>query len=367
MIKFLDLQKINARFETQFQEKFQDFLSLGQYILGEEVSTFESEYAQYCGAKHCVGVSSGLDALQLIFEAYKILGKLEDGDEIIVPANTYIASILAISHKRLKPVLVEPNLETFNINPVEVEKAITPKTKAILGVHLYGKLYDVAALNKISKAYNLLLIEDAAQAHGAVYRDGRKAGNVSHAAAFSFYPTKNLGALGEAGAITTNDSALAEVLCKLRNYGRETSYKNDYKGYNCRLDEIQAAFLRIKLNYLDEDNNRRREIASRYFQDINSENVILPYSKDLNEHVFHLFVVRSKRREELKDYLYKKGIETFVHYPIPTHKQKAYQGLNSQKYPITEKIHQEVLSLPINQLLETQEVEKIVAVISNYK
>ncbi|APY10099.1 aminotransferase [Seonamhaeicola sp. S2-3] len=367
MIKFLDLHKINKRFETQFQDKFQQFLNSGNYVLGSEVDLFEKEFATYCGTKHCIGVSSGLDALHLILDAYKILGKLTEGDEVIVPANTYIATILAVSHKGLKPILVEPNLQTYNIDTSKIESVISHKTKAILGVHLYGYLYNVKELERISKKHNLLLIEDAAQSHGAVNSDGRKAGNVSIAAAFSFYPTKNLGALGEAGAITTNDTELAKVVYKLRNYGRKTSYENDYKGYNCRLDEIQAAFLRVKLNYLDDDNKRRQENAKYYLSNINSENIVLPYFKNLKEHVFHLFVVRSKTRDALKDYLFKNGIETFIHYPIPTHKQNAYKEFNKENYPITEQIHQEVLSLPINQLLEAQEVEKIVEVISNFK
>ena len=230
MIKFLDLELINKRFETQFKKEFDKFLNSGQYILGNQVLQFEEEFASYCGTKYCIGVSSGLDALHLIFEAYKMMGKLKEGDEVIVPANTYIASVLAISHAGLKPILVEPDLKTYNIDTTKIEQAITTKTKAILGVHLYGQLYDVEALETIAKVHNLLLIEDAAQAHGAVYKDGRKAGNLSHAAAFSFYPTKNLGALGDAGAVTTNNKELADIIFKLRNYGRTSTYKNDFKG-----------------------------------------------------------------------------------------------------------------------------------------
>jgi dTDP-4-amino-4,6-dideoxygalactose transaminase len=366
MIKFLDLQKINACFEVQFKEKFQEFLSSGSYILGNEVASFENEYANYCGAKFCIGISSGLEALLLIFEAYKILGKLVEGDEIIVPANTYIASVLAISNSRLKPVLVEPNNQTLNIDSDQVVNAITSKTKAILGVHLYGQLYDVKKLEKIAKAYNLLLIEDAAQAHGAIFEDGRKAGNVSDAAAFSFYPTKNLGALGDAGAITTNNDALASILFKLRNYGRTSSYENEMKGYNCRLDELQAAFLRIKLKYLGVDNDRRRSIANQYISKITNPKIQLPFYNKSKNHVFHLFVIRNKERDNLKNYLYKNGIETLIHYPIPFHKQKAYKEFSDYSLPVTEQIHEEVLSLPLNPLLEEAEVAKVAAILNKF-
>ena len=264
MIKFLDLKLINQKYHDLFKEAFDNFLDTGQYILGEQLLAFEKEFAMYCGTKYCMGVSNGLDALKLIFEGYKELGILEVGDEVLVPANTYIASVLAISNSGLKPVFVEPNIETYNINVNSLEKSITLKTKAILGVHLYGDLYDVIQLENISKKYNLLLIEDAAQAHGAVFNDGRKAGNLSNVAAFSFYPTKNLGALGDAGAITTNNKTLYEVILKLRNYGRINTYENDLKGFNNRLDELQAAFLRIKLKHLDRDNNKLRALAKYY-------------------------------------------------------------------------------------------------------
>ncbi len=367
MIKFLDLKLVNEDHEAELKKAFEDFLNSGHYILGEQVLKFENEFSSYCGTKYCIGVSSGLDALQLIFQAYKEMGVLSIGNEVLVPANTYIASILAVSNVGLKPILVEPDIKTFNIGISKIEDAITDKTKAILGVHLYGRLYDVNELEKLSERYNLLLIEDAAQAHGAVSADGRKSGNVSDAAAFSFYPTKNLGALGDAGAVTTNDEALAEIIYKLRNYGRTSIYKNDIKGYNCRLDELQASFLRVKLKYLDSDNNIRRKIAKYYLENINSNNMVLPFVDDINQHVFHLFVIRSEKRDELKDYLYKNGVETFIHYPIPVHQQEAYKRYANISLPITEQIHNEVLSIPLNPLLNSSDVDRIVEVISNFK
>ena len=366
MIKFLDLYRINEKFQVEFKREFERFLNSGQYILGNQVELFEKEYAAYCGTKYCVGISNGLNALQLIFEAYKTLGKLEAGDEVIVPANTYIASVLAISNANLKPILIEPNLSTYNIDVSKIKQNITSRTKAILGVHLYGQLYNVNQLEKICKDNGLLLIEDAAQAHGAINSDGRKAGNISNAAAFSFYPTKNLGALGDAGAITTNDFELAETILKLRNYGRVSVYENSLKGYNYRLDELQAAFLRIKLKCLDEDNEKRRTIAEHYLERIVSQSVVLPVFDDIKQHVFHLFVVRSKRRDELKKCLYENGIEILIHYPIPVHKQMAYQEYRNQQLPITEQIHNEVLSLPLNPLLTDLEIDQIITSINRF-
>lgn len=366
MIKFLDLNLLNDRYKNEFKNEFDNFLKSGTCILGDQVTSFESEFGRYCGTKFCVGVSSGLDALQLIFLGYKALGILNNGDEIIVPANTYIATVLAISNTGLKPVLIEPDIETFNINSKEILKVITPKTKAILGVHLYGQLYNVEALEEISKKHNLLLIEDAAQAHGAVNLDGRKAGNVSHVAAFSFYPTKNLGALGDAGAITTNNQELATILFKLRNYGRKTSYENDIKGFNCRLDELQAAFLRIKLKHLDSENKMRKNLANIYFQNISANNIVLPKCIDFNQHVFHLFVIRSKKRDELKKYLHKNGVETLVHYPVAIHKQLAYKEFKDCELPITEQVQNEVLSLPLNSGLTKNQIFYIVSLINKF-
>ncbi|MBJ6369294.1 DegT/DnrJ/EryC1/StrS family aminotransferase [Snuella sedimenti] len=366
MIKFLDLKRINKQYEVEFQKSFKNFLCSGSYVLGNEVTKFEEEFALYCGTKYCKGISNGLDALQLIFEGYKTLGVLKEGDEVIVPANTYIATVLSVSNTGLIPVLAEPDIKTYNLDPKEVEKIITKRTKAILGVHLYGSLYNVSALETIVKKYNLLLIEDAAQAHGAVNIDGRKAGNVSNAAAFSFYPTKNLGALGDAGAVTTNDGALASVITRMRHYGRTSSYENDIKGHNCRLDEIQAAFLRVKLKYLDTNNNKRRYIARRYFDSIKNKNIKIPSYKDFNQHVFHLFVIRSEKRNVLKDYLYSVGIESFIHYPVPVHKQLAYKEYKDFNFPITEQIHNEVLSLPLNPMMKDVEITRVIDAVNAF-
>ena len=367
MIKFLDLKKINNQYEAQFKEVIDNFLDSGQYILGSNLSKFENEFAAYCGTEFCVGVSNGLDALELIFEAYKILGKLKDGDEVIVPANTYIASVLSISNSKLKPILVEPDINSFNIDPKNIESKITKNTKAILGVHLYGLLYDVKKIEAIAKKHNLLLIEDAAQAHGAIFEDGRKAGNVSDAAGFSFYPTKNLGALGDAGAITTNNSELAEVIFKLRNYGKVTNSTFEIKGFNCRMDELQAGFLRKKLILLDNVNNKRRLIAKKLSSSINNELIQLPKFDNINNHVFHLFVVKSEFRDNLKSYLYQNGVETAIHYPKPIHHQIAYQELSSLELPITTKLYNEILSIPLNQSLEEHEVERIIVLLSNFQ
>lgn len=367
MIKFLDLQKVNAPYQEAFEVLFREFLASGNYILGTQVETFENEFAKYCGTQHCVGVGSGLSALQLILEAYKLLGNLKEGDEVVVPANTYIASVLAVTHAHLNPIFVEPDINTFNINAESIIKVITPKTKAILGVHLYGQLYHVAALEEICKTYNLLLIEDAAQAHGACYQDGKMAGNLSDAAAFSFYPTKNLGALGDAGAVTTNDDELARIISQLRNYGRRSTYQNDFKGHNCRLDELQAAFLRVKLKTLDLNNNKRREIAKFYLNNINSENVILPECKDFNQHVFHLFVIRSKNRENLKRFLFKNRVETLIHYPVPIHNQKAYVNeFKGRDYPVADRLSKEILSLPLNSHLKKEEIELVANLVSKF-
>lgn len=366
MIKFLDLHKLNARFETEFQQSFKNFLDSGYYVLGNNVKAFEKAYADYCGTNHCIGVSNGLDALILILEAYKILGKLQEGDEIIVPANTYIASVLGITKAGLTPVLVEPNSETFNIDATKIEAVITPKTKAILVVHLYGQLVEMTEIHNIAKQHNLLVMEDAAQAHGAKSISGQKAGNLSDAAGFSFYPTKNLGALGEAGAVTTNDEQLAEVITKLRNYGSSSKYVNQYKGVNNRLDEIQAGFLTIKLQHLDADNEIRRSIAKRYLSEIKNPVLILPNYTDDESHVFHQFVIRTVNRAKLQAYLSENEIGTLIHYEIPPHKQEAYTEWNHLHFPITEKIHNECLSLPISPVMETADVTKIIAVLNTF-
>jgi dTDP-4-amino-4,6-dideoxygalactose transaminase len=365
MIKFLDLKKINTPYETAFQEKLKSVLENGWYILGNEVAAFESNFANYCGTKHCVGVGNGFDALVLIFKGYIQLGKLQKGDEVIVPANTYIASILAILEADLIPVLVEPKLETYNINPDLISQKITSKTKAILAVHLYGQLAEMDAINEIARQNNLLVIEDAAQAHDAI-SDFGKSGNVSNAAAFSFYPGKNLGALGDGGAVTTNDDALAKVIQSLRNYGSETKYKNEYVGVNSRLDELQAAFLNVKLPNLDVENTYRKAIAKRYLSEIKNDKISLPFWNFSDNHVFHLFVIRTENRDELQQYLLENGIQTVIHYPIPPHKQKAFSNWNHLSFPITEKIHNEVLSLPMSPVMTVDEVDFIISILNQY-
>jgi dTDP-4-amino-4,6-dideoxygalactose transaminase len=383
MIPFLDLKKINERYETAFQEKLKVVLEKGWYILGNEVTAFETNFARYCGTKYCIGVGNGLDALTLIFKGYIQLGKLQKGDEVIVPANTYIASILAILQADLVPILVEPKLETYNINPDLISEKISSKTKAILVVHLYGQLAEMNAINEIALANNLLVIEDAAQAHGAeidfrlksddfrLQKSGEiKSGNLSNAAAFSFYPGKNLGALGDGGAVTTNDPDLAKTIQSLRNYGSETKYYNDCIGVNSRLDELQAAFLNVKLPNLDTENEHRITIAKRYLSEINNEKIILPTvslrgTKQSN-HVFHLFVIRTPNRTDLQEYLTQNNIQTLIHYPVPPHKQKALSEWNNLSFPITEKIHNEVLSLPISPVLTMEEVDCIIEILNKY-
>ena len=366
MIHFLNLKKINQPFEAAFQKKMKQFLEGGWYVLGNEVKQFETDFANYCGTKHCIGVGNGLDALVLIFKAYIHLGKLQKGDEIIVPANTYIASILAVLQADLVPVLVEPLLETYNINPDDIEAKITSKTKAILPVHLYGQLAEMNAINAIAQKYNLLVVEDAAQAHGSQFLENEKAGNLSHAAAFSFYPGKNLGALGDAGAITTNDDALAAVLFSMRNYGSKVKYENKIIGVNSRLDELQAAFLNIKLKQLDSENEFRRSMARRYLSEIKNDKIIMPTWDLSQNHVFHLFVIRTSNRIDLQNYLKENGIETMIHYPVPPHKQKALANWNTMSFPITEKIHKEVLSIPLNSGLKASEIQHIITTLNNY-
>lgn len=358
MISFLDLKKINEPYETAFQQKLKSVLENGWYILGKEVETFEKAFAEYCGAKYCIGVGNGFDALVLIFKGYIELGKLQKGDEVIVPANTYIASILAILQADLVPVLVEPKLETYNINPDLIQEKITSKTKAILVVHLYGQLAEMEKINEVAGKNNLLIIQDSAQSHGVE--------NQKSTAAYSFYPGKNLGCLGDGGAITTNDSALAKVLFTLRNHGSEKKYYNEYIGVNSRLDELQAGFLNLKLPNLDADNEKRRAIARRYMSEIKNEKIVLPFWDFSNNHVFHLFVVRTENRDYLQHYLSENNIQTVIHYPVPPHKQKAFQEWNHLSFPITEKIHNEVLSLPISPVLTETEIDFIIEILNQY-
>ena len=366
MIKFLDLQKINAQYQDEFHQKMQLVLDKGWFILGNEVKQFEKDFAIYTDSKYCVGVGNGLDALVLIFKGYIQLGLIQKGDEVIVPANTYIASILAVLQADLVPVLVEPKLETYNINPDLILEKITSKTKAILPVHLYGQLCEMDKINAIAKQHNLIVVEDAAQSHGAILESRIQNSEIRNVQAYSFYPGKNLGALGDAGAITTNDEELAKILFSLRNYGSEKKYHNEFIGINSRLDEIQATFLNVKLPFLEEENNKRRSIAKRYLSEIKNDKILLPHWDFSTNHVFHLFVIRTENREALQEYLKQNEIETMIHYPIPPHKQKAFESWNTLSFPITEKIHDEVLSLPISPILTADEVSNIIQILNQY-
>lgn len=361
MIKFLDLEKINNRFRKEIDEKIAGVLDKGWYILGNQNEKFTADFADFCGTKHCIGVANGLDALNIIIKAYGF----SQGDEIIVPANTYIASILAITQNGCTPVLVEPDIKTYNINPELIEEKITDKTKAIMVVHLYGQAVQMEKIWQIAKKYNLKIIEDSAQAHGAVYQ-GKRCGNLGDASGFSFYPGKNLGCIGDGGCVTTNDDELAAKIKALRNYGSDYKYHNIYKGVNSRLDEIQAAVLDTKLKYLDNDNTRRRKIAKYYRENIKNPVVILPETYDENAHVWHIFAIRTKERDRLQNYLRENGIETLIHYPIPPHKQECYKEWNHLSFPITEEIHNTILSIPISPIMNNEEVVKVVRVINEY-
>ena len=366
MIKFLDLHKINQRFESEFINKFQQFLDSGRYILGSEVASFEKEFADFCGTEYCVGTANGLDALTLIFKSYIELGILSFGDEVIVPANTYIASIISVLAAGLKPVFVEPDETTFNLAASGIEQGLTNKTKAVLVVHLYGQLTPMKDIQSLTKTKGLLLIEDAAQAHGAVNEIGVKAGNLSDAAGFSFYPSKNLGALGDGGAITTNNKDLFNVMKMMRNYGASSKYVNDYLGINSRLDEVQAAFLRLKLQQLDDDNQVRREIAKRYLTEIKNTRVDLPTYDGSNNHVFHAFVIRTANRDALMAHLDSHEVQYLIHYPIPPHKQQAFKQFNKLNLPITEHIHATVLTLPLSPVMTQNEVTKVINTLNAY-
>jgi dTDP-4-amino-4,6-dideoxygalactose transaminase len=365
MIKFLDLQKINAQHKEELTNAFNRVIDSGWYIMGNELKQFEEEFATYCGTRHAIGVANGLDALILIIRAYKELGVFKEGDEILVPSNTYIASILAISANNLTPILVEPDLNTYNIDTLLIETKITSKTKAILPVHLYGQLCDMPTIVAIAKKYNLKVIEDCAQAHGAIL-NGKKAGNWGDAAGFSFYPGKNLGALGDAGAITTNDDNLASCLRALLNYGSHVKYQNLYKGINSRLDELQAALLIVKLKHLDFETEIKRTIAKRYCIEINNPKIIIPNVSNCLTHVWHLFVIRTEDREGLQNYLSENGIQTVIHYPIPPHKQSAYKEWENEVYPVSEFIHNTVISLPLSPVMEKNEVDKVIDVVNQY-
>ena len=366
-IKFLDLQKINLQYQEEIETKLLETFRSGWYLLGDQVKSFENNLAQYIGSPNTIGVANGLDALRLIFKAYLELGQLKVGDEVIVPANTYIASLLAITDNRLKPVFAEPTVENYNIDISKIEALITPKTKAIMVVHLYGQVCWSKELENLAKKYDLKIIEDNAQAIGAEW-NGIKTGNLGDAAGFSFYPGKNLGALGDAGAVTCKDSLLAKTIRTLANYGSEEKYVNKYQGLNSRLDEIQAAVLGVKLEYIDADNEKRKNIAERYCAGITNPKIILPQlPKNADEHVWHLFVIRNSKRDQLQNYLLENGIQTLIHYPIPPHKQKAYKHYNHLSFPITEEIHEEVLSLPISPVMRDEEVGTVIEMVNKYE
>ncbi len=365
MISFLDLKGLNAQYRAELIEACTKVIDSGWYIQGSECKEFEKELAEYCGTKYAIGVANGLDALILILRAYKEMGIMKDGDEVIVPSNTYIASILAISQNNLVPVLVEPRLDTYLIDSTKIEEKITSKTKAILPVHLYGQTCEMDAINEIAKKYNLKVIEDSAQSHGAYFQD-KKSGNLGDASGFSFYPGKNLGALGDGGAVTTNDEELANTIKALGNYGSHKKYENLYKGINSRLDEIQAAMLRVKLRYLDNEVEKRRDIANYYLENIKNKNIILPVVRAEDNHVWHLFVIRTSKRDELQKYLLDNGTQTLIHYPIPPHKQNAYKEWKNESYPISEQIHDEVMSLPISGVQSLEDTQNIVKILNDF-
>ena len=366
MIPFLDLTKINALYRDELIDAVVSVIDSGWYIQGAEVKAFEAAFAQYCGTEYCIGVGNGLDALTLTLRAWKEMGLLREGDEIIVPANTYIASILAITENRMKPVLVEPDPETYNLCPVETARAVNQNTKAILAVHLYGQVADMNALSLLAREHNLLLLEDCAQAHGAELH-GRKVGSWGDAAGFSFYPGKNLGALGDGGAVTTSDPRLAETIRTIANYGSREKYKNLLKGVNSRLDEMQAAILRVKLQYLEEETKKRRVIATRYMSEITNKLITLPLvAFGKKSHVFHLFVVRVAERAKFQKHLSESGVGSLIHYPTPPFRQDAYSELDCN-YPVSDQIHAEVLSLPVGQELETHQVDQVIAACNAYK
>ena len=369
MIPFLDLKNINQQYREELVTACTRVIDSGWYIGGKELESFEKNFAEYCGTQFAIGVANGLDALILTLRGWKELGKLKDGDEVIVPSNTYIASILAITANNLTPVLVEPNIATYNIDPIKIKEAITAKTRAILPVHLYGQLADMPKIMQIAKQHNLLVLEDSAQSHGAQIQ-GKKAGNWGDASGFSFYPGKNLGALGDAGAVTTNDAELATMLKALRNYGSHEKYKNLVPGVNSRLDEIQAAILDIKLKFLDQETQHRRQIANLYLNGIKNPLIELPLTDidavTYEQHVWHLFVIRSEYRDELQNYLKENGVQTLIHYPVPPHKQQAYKEWNELSYPISEKIHEQVLSLPMSSILSFDQAKNVVKLCNQF-
>jgi dTDP-4-amino-4,6-dideoxygalactose transaminase len=360
-IPFLSLKASNQIYESQIAKIVSQIVSQGWYILGERLQQFELEFAQYCNTKHCIGVANGLDALTILLKA----SEFPEKSEIIVPANSYIATILAVSNANLIPIPVEPNLDSYLINYQNIERKITGKTKAILVTHLYGKCCEMDEINALARKHNLKVFEDAAQAHGATYK-GKRAGSLSDGAGFSFYPSKNLGAMGDAGAITTNDDALAARIKALRNYGSNKKYIFDYQGYNSRLDEIQAAILSIKLPRLDIENKYRKAIAKRYLSEISNAKITLPPTDSIDDDAWHLFVVRVADRAFFRAFLNEKGIGTEIHYPIAPHQQKAYKEMSHLTLPITEKIHREIVSLPLNTALTNEKISYIIDWINKY-
>lgn len=366
MIKYFELQRISSSFEPELSDVVARVVRSGWYLQGEETNTFEKAFAGYCGTDYCIGVGNGLDALTLIFMAYCERGEMQPGDEVIIPANTYIASILAVIRAGLKPVFCEPSLQSCNIDPDKIEALITPRTKALLPVHLYGRCADMQPILKLAARYHLKVVEDAAQAHGAIY-NGKRAGNLGDAAGFSFYPAKNLGALGDGGAVTTNDESLVAVIRSIANYGSSAKYVHHYKGINSRLDELQAAVLSLKLLRLDTDNERRRVIARQYLKGIRNPLLTLPQIDDWKQHVFHIFPVFSPCRDRLQAFLTEEGIQTQIHYPIPPHKQEALAEYGSLSLPVTERIHREELSLPMSPMMTAEEVERVIGVLNRFK
>lgn len=363
MVPFLDLKGAYQELQTELDAAYQRVMESGWYILGEEVDAFEQEFAAYVGANHCIGVGNGLDALHLILRAYDI----GPGDEVIVPANTYIATWLAVSYSGAIPVSVEPVERTYNIDPTRIEAAITPRTRAIIAVHLYGQTADMDPINEIARRHGLKVIEDAAQAHGARYK-GRRAGALGDAAGWSFYPGKNLGAFGDGGAVTTSDDDLARQMRRLRNYGSQVKYYNEVKGFNSRLDPLQAAFLRVKLLHLDAWNERRSRLAAIYLEALQQMPFVLPYVSAAMTPVWHLFVIRTDERERLQAYLSDNGIGTLIHYPVPPHLQDAYQemGQGTGAFPISETIHREVLSLPMGPHLSEVDVQRVIRAVQGF-
>ncbi|TXJ58818.1 DegT/DnrJ/EryC1/StrS family aminotransferase [Prevotella brunnea] len=364
MIEYLSLKKVTEMHSDEIFDAIQEVIRSGWYLQGEAVGNFEKNYADYIGTKHCVTCGNGLDALSLILRAYKELGILHDGDEIIAPANTYIATLLSISENNLIPILVEPNIDTLEIDDRLIDLAITPRTRAIMLVHLYGRCAYTRHIEALRKHYNLLLIEDNAQAHGCTFAD-KRTGSLGNAAAHSFYPGKNIGALGDAGAVTTNDKRLADVIRMLGNYGSERKYEFTHKGMNSRMDELQAAILNIKLKYIDKENARRKEIAHRYQNEIKNTAITIPNPSN-RDNVYHIFPILCETRNKLQSYLNKHGVQTMIHYPIPPHKQKAYREWNQLSFPITEQIHEQELSIPCNQTITEEETDTIIRLLNSY-